>query len=343
MTQNPDILVIPGGAQFLTAPDGTTSPDVAGLPVDLTGVPLTAARSYVDFHGAAAQPFFFAAGVLSLANLLPGNLTPDMVGKRMSLVGAQEGFAATVSPLGPDFLVTGLVNIVPSDAGRFLVIKGSAFNDGVFQIKLVVSPTSVVIASAFGAFEVGVSWRRSSFPSGAPTPVDVNTGNAGIFDITAAGVSLASLSNPAGHVPDQWQFEIEWQVLPALADFPAGDPITNVAERQYIPLNVVTPAPGPARFGDYDPRLPPLVTNQKGDVFSKAQVAGAGDPTVVGTGGVGSRVDFTDPQQPVRFTPSAAIPNMPDGQAQVMTDGPAVTQLGRFVAVPDPALKVQRL
>lgn len=278
MSQDPNILVTVTGPQFLTAPDGTTAPDVAGDPVDLTGVPLTVAPSYAEFTGDVATIDGAAFGLLGVGNLLPGNLTPNLAGKRLSLVGAQEGNAAGVTHAFPA-IVAGVVNMTDADVGRFFVVKGAVNpgNNGVFPITQVVSATVIIIDNPAAVVEAPLTWRRSDFFNGFPSPVDTNTGNAGIFDIGVAPIppvpvtpTTIAVVDAAGMFPDAWSGEILWQVLPALTDFPAGDPLTYIAEQPAIPLNIVTDS-GPQRFGDYDPTLPPLVVNDSSGVFSKVQ------------------------------------------------------------------------
>jgi hypothetical protein len=347
MPQNPDILVQITGPQFLTAPDGTTAPDVAGTPVDLTGVPLTVAPSFALQTGDAASILVSVPGSMTVSGL-SGNMVPSDAGRRMRIEGAMEGDAAAVFAVTfPSALVAGLMDITTADIGRKLVILNAANpgNNGTFVISAILSPTALFITNpAAVPLDGPIDWKiipRSTADPGR----DTNTGNDGIFTITSVlDPATVILANPlALAAPDAFSGSIQWQELPALTDFPPGDPLTNVALRQYIPLNINAPTPGPATFGDYVAELEPVVLNDSAGLFSAPQDAGASDPEVPGTGGAGTLVDFTNPQAPVRFELNAEIPNMPDGQSQVMQGGPQVTQLGGFVAISDPAVSSARV
>jgi len=336
MAQDPSILVQPTGTPFLTAPDGTTAPDVAGDPVDLTGVPLTVAPSYAGDTGRAAVIDAFGFGILFVKNLLPGNLGPELVGKRLELIGAQEGDSATIT-VALSIFVTGLANMTNDDVGRFLVVKGAVNpgNNGVFLITEVANDTSITILNPAAVAETPISWRRSDFFTGIPSRVAVNTGNAGIFDIGAVPdpVSL-DVFDADGMAADQWSGEIVWHVLPALADFPAGDPLTIIAE-EGLPLNVISTTPGPATFGDYDPILPPEIGQETVNPAPVNAGGGNEDPGPLQASGVGTPV-VNDEQNPPRFQLSAEIPNNPEGIAQVMQSPPKTTNYGVFIAVKSP-------
>lgn len=347
MPQNPDIIVQITGPQFLTAPDGTTAPDVAGTPVDLTGVPLTVAPSFALQTGDSATIIASVPGAMTVSGL-SGNMVASDAGRRMRIEGAMEGNAASVSlVVPPNAIIDGLMNLTVDDVGRKIVIDNAAnaANNGTFPITVV--NAMLGIANIINPLAVpgdlglppGIQWKI--IPSNAEDAGrQTDTGNDGTYTITTVVDPITViLANPnALATPDPFSGSIHWQELPALTDFPPGDPLTNVALRQYIPLNINAPAPGPATFGDYVAELDPVVLNDSDGLFSAPQDAGADDPAVPGTGGVGTLVDFTNPQAPVRFELNSEIPNMPDGQSQVMQGGPQVTQLGGFVAISDPAV-----
>lgn len=326
MTQNPNIIVTPMGPQYLTAPDGTTAPDVAGTPVDLTGVPLTVAPSFAAQKGLNATITAFAAGTLTVSGL-SGNMSPADVGRRLVLLGAQEGNTAGT---GVATFVTGLTGMSAADVGKRLVLANmvSPANNGSFVISQVIDPTVVrIINPAFVAGDANTGqWKRS--------PVGIQ-GNNGRFSITAfVDAVTVKVANAAGMFPDAFSGNILWQEIPGLTDFPPGDPLSVIAARD-LELNV-NALQGPPGFGDFDPILPPEIG--AGSVNPVPMNTGAGDPSVSPPPGSLGPVSTNDPQAPVRTVLSATIPNMPDGQAQVMTDGPAVVQLGVVQVVQDPAL-----
>ena len=349
---NPGILVAPSGPQFLTTPDGQTAPDVAGNPVDLTGVPLTVAPSYAFDVGTGASISASTVGVdMTVTNLTPGNLTADLVGKRMRIEGAMEGdvgqVAFVTSPValvgglvgissadlgrsfqvagsvegslavattpGPVVTITGLTGMSLSDVGKSITFTGvNPLNNGTFVIAAFISPASVDVTNPVGVIDPGfMDWyvtpgNNGEFdivgandgiptfafienPSARPGPAtlkwrivpqiatdtgrNVDAGNDGTYSIlTVVDPITVVLTNPnALAIPDPFNLDIDWAVLPALTDFPPGDPLSYIARLQIPDLNVNQPAPGPATFGDYNPTLPPLVVNDSSGLFSKVQ------------------------------------------------------------------------
>lgn len=344
MPQDPSILLIPAGAQFLTTPDGTTAPDVAGAPVDLTGVPLTAAPDYATLTGSVATIGGFLSPFLNVETLIPepeislGSIPPGVAGKRLQLVGAQEGNVGEITGPGAnpgEFILEGLANLTGMSDAIFIEIAGAAnpTNNGVFLIASITSNTIAVIINAAAVAEAGLSWRRLDL-NGEPLPVTTNTGNAGIFDIYSVSAFGASVVNLDGMGADQWSGDILWNVLPALTDFAPGDPITFIAEQQAIPLNINTPTSGPARFANYTATQQPV----GGPPLNPTPVnAGGGNQSagVSGPSGVGAVVS-NDAQNPQRFELSAAIPNNSLGMSQTMQSAPTPTNLGRMVVVRSP-------
>lgn len=120
---DPSALTIPGGAQYLQAPDGTSVPTIGdpltnspGTPKDVTGVPLTAA--------------------------------PRRTGNNATVLGAG-------APTPNSIVVGGLYNVRPDDAGAAaLVLANTAIvtpgqpppNTGIYLVTTVISSTSVVAA-----------------------------------------------------------------------------------------------------------------------------------------------------------------------------------------------------
>lgn len=199
---NPNVLIFPDGAPFLTAPDGTIAPrvgnpllDTPGTPADLTGVPLFAAP-------------------------------------RRN--GNQAVITAAGSPGPNDVVVQGLYNVLPTDVGSVLALANTQ----------VVTP-------------------------GSPAP------NTGLFIVTAVigthGVKATKAVPvpPSPTFPDIASGQIAW-VLFMADEFREGDPLAYCASLG-LQLNVNTPAPGPAHFGDYKAELPPLIVNAEAGVFSKVQ------------------------------------------------------------------------
>lgn len=268
MTQNPNILVTPMGPQYLTAPDGTTTPDVAGAPVDLTGVPLTVAPSYLAQRGLNATITAFSAGTLTVSGL-SGNMGPADVGRRLELLGAQEGnMAGTGVFVAPFFLpVSGLTGMRAVDVGKKLVLQGmtTPANNSLsgFEILSVVTDSVVIVknmAGVTGDANIG-KWKR--IPTG-------NQGNNGKFPITAVvNGTTVKVTNAAGMSPDTFSGNILWQEIPGLADFPPGDPLSAIAARD-LELNV-NALQGAQRFGDFVAEQPPLLIVT--DPTSRPQVA----------------------------------------------------------------------
>jgi len=256
MTQNPNILVTPMGPQYLTAPDGTTAPNVAGAPVDLTGVPLTVASSFAAQKGLNATIAAFALPTLTVTGL-SGNMSPADVGRRLVLFGAQEGnTAGTGVFVSPLLFVTGLTGMSAADVGKKLVLANmtSPANNGSFVISSVIDATVVRIINVFGvAGDANTGqWKRS--------PVGLQ-GNNGTFPITSIlDAVTAKVTNAAGMFPDAFSGFILWQEIPGLTDFPPGDPLSVIAARD-LDLNV-NALQGAQRFGDFNPILPPLLIVQ---------------------------------------------------------------------------------
>lgn len=272
MSNNPDIITFPGGAQFLTAPDGTTAPDVAGDPVDLTGVPLTVAPSFAFQKGDNAAITAFAAGVLTVSGLL-GNMTQEDVGRDLMLTMAQQGTAAIFNIAFPlvsffDFSAT----FDESMVGKNIEIKGSTpgSNNGLYLITEVSGPatlTATRLGPVFADASV-LSWRIVN--DNALQGPNFG-GNSGVFPIIAVLDPITvQVTNPNGLFPDAFSGGIVWNEVPSQTDFPPGDPLTYLAELA-TPFNINTVSPGPGTFADYDPTVPPNVTNDSSGLFSKVQ------------------------------------------------------------------------
>jgi hypothetical protein len=225
MPQDPSVLTIPGGAQFLTAPDGTMAPTetnifVLGHLVDLTGKPIKAAPNRTGSNAA-------------IAAIGPTVLPPPVGALALNQI-----------------YVTGLYNLDTLLPGpNILILSGTQLN------------------TIFGP------------PDGAPLP---NVPNEGFYSIDAvidshscvATKQLPVPPNPTAiqsDPPDLANGSITWAVLNA-DQFAQGDPLTYLTEIN-TPFNVNTPAPGPARFANYDPTVPPLVQNDESGLFNKVQRA----------------------------------------------------------------------
>jgi hypothetical protein len=258
MPQNPDILIQKASAQYLIAPDGTTAPDQGGTEIDLTGFHLTAApQANAAQSGSAASIVAVTATEMTVAGLhlmqpssvgrdftinatnpanrgtFPitayidpntikvGNTTPGVAPDTIGAAGATTATAS--APVNGRVTLTGLADFLPSFIGRTITLSNcvTAANNGAYVILAVLSATSVQISSS-----------AATFPD-----IGLGPGITWTLDV----------------VPSTWSEAVN------PAEFPPGDPLTNVAERQYIPLNIVQDVTGPPTFADYEPLLGPLV------------------------------------------------------------------------------------
>lgn len=240
MPQDPSVLIIPGGAQFLTAPDGTlvpTQPNIfngqPGVLKDVTGIPLTAApnRSGVNAVIAAVFP------------------TPPAVGPNQ-------------------VLVTGLYNINADDAvapNAVLILTNtqktifppSQPNTGIYLIDSVIDASTVIATKAFvpplpPPLDIGPTLTPPT------TVIDIANGNINWAvvkqDQFAQGDPLTYLAQLAG----------AFGLVPVGGDGGGSTPSW---------FNIATPASGPAKFANYDPTVQPVVVNDESGLFGKVQRA----------------------------------------------------------------------
>lgn len=164
----------------------------------------------------------------------------DVTGKPLTVAPNRGGTNAVIDSAGApgpnDVQVSGLYNVLGSDVGSVLVLAN----------------TQVIV------------------PGQLPP-------NTGFFVITAVVDSHTVQATkvlpvpPSPMFPDLASGQITWLVF-SQNEFPAGDPLAYCAELA-LPLSVVTPAPGPARFANYDPTLQPVIVNDSAGLFSKVQQA----------------------------------------------------------------------
>ena len=329
MSQDPSVLLIPLGAPFFTAPDGTVVQDSGGTPIDLTGKKITVApvRQGDEASIVFADPALNQLIVLGLVNITPDDIGKTFIIKNASskspfvnptppppiafgetndgiyiIIGLPTGFATLT-----ESVVVERVAAIPTFASD--VLTGTAnFADTetvtigprtyTFQTVLTNVDGNVLIgvdldASLQNLFDAinltgtaGVQYAADTTPneqvdatSNTATTLAVQSkirgvsGNAITVSTTAANASWATPTLTGGtgtavFAPDPNNGNIECAIVDP-ADFLEGDPLKALAERA-AELRINNPS-GPARFADFNPIQPPLVTNNSGGVFSKVQ------------------------------------------------------------------------
>lgn len=137
MSQDPSVLLIPLGAPFFTAPDGTVVQDSGGTPIDLTGQKIGVApvRQGDEASIVFADP---ALNRLLVIGLL--NITPDDIGKTFIIRNASSK-SPFVNPTPPPTIAFGETN-----DGIYLIIgRGTGFateTESVFVDRLAPIPTA---------------------------------------------------------------------------------------------------------------------------------------------------------------------------------------------------------
>jgi hypothetical protein len=320
------------GAPFLTAPDGTTAPDIDGDEVDLTGIPLAVApQSNALQAGTDAVIASFAAGELTISNL--HDMGPGSVGRLLSLDATNvlnrgafpisavlssiavkvtdpagvfpdtnSGATANITVFaGGQITLTGLNGMRAQDVGRDITISGAATvaNNGTFPISSFIDATSVKVTNAAGV---------------AP---DANNG---------------AISWTTDQIPVAWSEAING------SDFVPGDPLSFLVDQQ-TPFNEMQSTFGPATGGGS--AILPTNQNVPPD-NSQSAVTGKGTPPIAATAPTTGPVTVNDPQNPVRTSPSSAfltnmdVNSLAYGLNSPMPDGPAVRTPTPFIEVQEP-------
>lgn len=260
MPQDPSVLIIPGGAQFLTVPDALpgnstfsrapTQESIFGQPVevDFTGKPILAAP-----NRAGNAVTFAAIGVFAFPSPVPGiarNPAPpyDLMPSSLAALALNQ------------VLLTGLYNVSQDDVfnpnpaateNSTLILNGTQLNQfaplpnvpnsGFYKIILFIDKNTIIAEKVFPIPPNAIAIQPP------PAPPDLANGKVG-WSIFRDNINFESVQ------------------------FAEGDPLTYFAKLA-APFNIVSPASGPARFANYDPTVQPVVVNDESGLFGKVQRA----------------------------------------------------------------------
>lgn len=188
MAQDPNVLVIPSGPQYFTAPNGTLAPTVGdpltgtpGVPVNLTGVPLFAApkrsgnSASVDSAGVPGPNDVVVSGLYNIN--YPG--FPSDVGAVLVLANTQVTTPGQPAPNTGFFIITAVIDSHTVEATKVLPVPPSPIPDDVANGQI-----------------AWVVFRQDEFPAGDPLTYCAELGLTLQINTPASGPARFAAYNP---------------------------------------------------------------------------------------------------------------------------------------------------